>query len=63
MLKTFEFFNHLNFNIISDFVLRISNFILFMKILGITPARGGRKSIYKKNINSLAGKPLIAWTI
>jgi len=63
MLKTFEFFNHLNFNIISDFVLRISNFILFMKILGITPARGGSKSIYKKNINPLAGKPLIAWTI
>ena len=33
------------------------------KILAIIPARGGSKSIPKKNIVSLAGKPLIAWTI
>lgn len=34
-----------------------------MMILGITPARGGSKSIPKKNIKVVAGKPLIAWTI
>jgi len=34
-----------------------------MKILGIIPARGGSKSIPKKNIKKLLGKPLIAWTI
>lgn len=34
-----------------------------MKILGIIPARGGSKSIPRKNIKDLAGKPLIAWTI
>ena len=33
------------------------------KILGITPARGGSKSIPYKNIKMIAGKPLIAWTI
>lgn len=33
------------------------------KILGIIPARGGSKSIPRKNIKMLAGKPLIAWTI
>ena len=32
-------------------------------ILGVTPARGGSKSILKKNIKKIAGKPLIAWTI
>lgn len=32
-------------------------------VLGIIPARGGSKSIPRKNICSLAGKPLIAWTI
>ena len=32
-------------------------------ILGITPARGGSKSILKKNIKEICGKPLIAWTI
>lgn len=32
-------------------------------ILAITPARGGSKSIPKKNIKELAGKPLLAWTI
>ncbi|MBI2639299.1 MAG: acylneuraminate cytidylyltransferase family protein [Candidatus Sungbacteria bacterium] len=34
-----------------------------MKILGIIPARGGSKSIPRKNIKDLGGKPLIAWTI
>lgn len=34
-----------------------------MEILGIIPARGGSKSIPRKNIKLLAGKPLIAWTI
>jgi len=33
------------------------------KILGITLARGGSKSIEKKNIKNLCGKPLIAYTI
>lgn len=33
------------------------------KILAIIPARGGSKSIPKKNIKLLAGKPLIYWTI
>lgn len=32
-------------------------------ILGIIPARGGSKSIPRKNIKSLGGKPLIVWTI
>jgi len=32
-------------------------------ILGITPARGGSKGIPRKNIQVVAGKPLIAWTI
>jgi len=31
--------------------------------LGIIPARGGSKSIPRKNARLLAGKPLIAWTI
>lgn len=34
-----------------------------LKIMGITPARGGSKSIPKKNIKDFLGKPLIAWTI
>lgn len=33
------------------------------KILGITPARGGSKTIPRKNIKEICGKPLIAWTI
>lgn len=33
------------------------------KILGIIPARGGSKSIPRKNIKLFAGKPLIAWSI
>ena len=34
-----------------------------MKILGIIPARGGSKSIPKKNLRLLNGKPLISYTI
>ncbi len=33
------------------------------KILAVIPARGGSKGIPRKNIQLLAGKPLIAWTI
>lgn len=33
------------------------------RIVGIITARGGSKSIPRKNIVDLAGKPLIAWTI
>lgn len=32
-------------------------------ILALIPARGGSKGVPRKNIRSLAGKPLIAWTI
>ena len=34
-----------------------------MEVLGIIPARGGSKSIPRKNIKLLCGKPLIAWSI
>ncbi len=34
-----------------------------MKILGVITARGGSKSIPRKNIKELCGKPLIVWTI
>lgn len=34
-----------------------------LKILGLIPARGGSKTIPRKNLKLLAGKPLIAWTI
>lgn len=34
-----------------------------MKVLGIITARGGSKSIPRKNIKPLLGKPLIAWAI
>ena len=34
-----------------------------MKTIALIPARGGSKGIPKKNIKSLAGKPLIAWSI
>jgi N-acylneuraminate cytidylyltransferase len=33
------------------------------KIIGIIPARGGSKTLPRKNLKILAGKPLIAWTI
>lgn len=32
-------------------------------ILGVTPARGGSKGLWRKNIRLLCGKPLLAWTI
>lgn len=32
-------------------------------VLGIVPARGGSKSIPRKNIKQFLGKPLIAWAI
>ncbi len=32
-------------------------------ILGVIPARGGSKGVPRKNIRSIAGKPLVAWTI
>jgi len=34
-----------------------------MNIIAIITARGGSKSIPRKNITSVGGKPLIAWTI
>jgi CMP-N-acetylneuraminic acid synthetase len=34
-----------------------------MNVLGLIPARGGSKTIPRKNIKDIAGKPLIAWTI
>jgi CMP-N-acetylneuraminic acid synthetase len=34
-----------------------------LKILAIIPARGGSKSIPRKNIKDFLGKPLIAWAI
>lgn len=34
-----------------------------MKILAIIPARGGSKSVPRKNIVNVGGKPLLAWTI
>jgi len=34
-----------------------------MRVLAVIPARGGSKSIPRKNIISVGGKPLIAWTI
>jgi len=33
------------------------------KVLAIIPARGGSKGVPRKNIRTVAGKPLIAWTI
>ena len=33
------------------------------EVLALIPARGGSKSIPRKNIISVAGKPLIVWTI
>lgn len=34
-----------------------------MKIIGVTPARGGSKEVPGKNTKEICGKPLIAWTI
>lgn len=33
------------------------------RVLAIIPARGGSKGIPRKNVQILAGKPLLAWTI
>ncbi|OUL24492.1 acylneuraminate cytidylyltransferase family protein [Nostoc sp. 106C] len=33
------------------------------KVLAIIPARGGSKTVPRKNIREIGGKPLIAWTI
>ena len=34
-----------------------------MKYLGLIPARGGSKGVPRKNIRTICGHPLIAWTI
>jgi len=34
-----------------------------VKVLGVTPARGGSKGVSRKNLRICCGKPLIAWTI
>lgn len=34
-----------------------------MKVLTVIPARGGSKGVPRKNVRSVGGKPLIAWTI
>jgi len=34
-----------------------------MSIVAVVPARGGSKSVPRKNIRVIGGKPLIAWTI
>ena len=34
-----------------------------MRILAITPARGGSKGVPKKNIKLLNGKPLLQYTV
>lgn len=33
------------------------------RFLAVIPARGGSKSVPRKNIRSLAGRPLLAWTM
>ncbi|KAB0668527.1 acylneuraminate cytidylyltransferase family protein [Oryzomonas sagensis] len=33
------------------------------RVLAVIPARGGSKSIPRKNITPLAGKPLLCWTV
>ena len=36
---------------------------MVLSVLAIIPARGGSKGIARKNVKTLAGKPLIYWTI
>lgn len=33
-----------------------------MRVLGLIPARGGSKSVPRKNVRELAGKPVLVWT-
>jgi CMP-N,N'-diacetyllegionaminic acid synthase len=33
-----------------------------MQVLGVVPARGGSKTIPRKNLTAVAGRPLLAWT-
>ena len=33
------------------------------RVLGVITARGGSKSVPRKNVLELGGKPLLAWTI
>lgn len=33
------------------------------RVLGLIPARGGSKGLKRKNIKTIYGKPLVAWTI
>jgi CMP-N-acetylneuraminic acid synthetase len=41
----------------------VSTKAVLLKVLGIIPARGGSKSIPRKNIVPLLGKPLLAYTV
>jgi CMP-N,N'-diacetyllegionaminic acid synthase len=34
-----------------------------VRTLGLIPARGGSKSVPRKNVRGLAGKPVLAWTV
>lgn len=34
-----------------------------MSVIAVIPARGGSKTVARKNLKPLAGKPLVAWTI
>jgi N-acylneuraminate cytidylyltransferase len=37
--------------------------IMGQKVLGVIPARGASKGVPRKNIRTVGGRPLIAWTI
>ena len=34
-----------------------------MNILCVIPVRGGSKGVPRKNVRSVAGRPLVVWTI
>lgn len=34
-----------------------------MRVLGVIPARGGSRGVPRKNVRTVGGKPLIAWTV